>query len=186
MLRSKAPVTVEEYGSRYACIGPYNPDTAPTEFEPIAAGPLTAPVIDVMKQKYGIIVHFGKWLVEGYPKTFLIDLNCSMDNLDMWRHELMPGFEAPGDQESNDSIVFGYQTGLFLKEFALANKAIKVIAHFHEVSTFSTFFPKLHSLLPHLPHKLLTLALTRLPPPPSFTPTLFSVVPSFLYSANNF
>eukprot|EP00026_Physarum_polycephalum_P003761 Phypoly_transcript_03775.p1 GENE.Phypoly_transcript_03775~~Phypoly_transcript_03775.p1 ORF type:complete len:686 (+),score=116.66 Phypoly_transcript_03775:101-2158(+) len=132
VLRSKAPVTVEEYGSRYACIGPYNPETAPTEFEPIAAGPLTAPVIDVMKEKYGIIVHFGKWLVEGYPKTFLIDLNCSMDHLDMWRHELMPGFEAPHDNESNDSIVFGYQTALFLKEFAVANKAIKVIAHFHE------------------------------------------------------
>lgn len=137
VLRSKAPVTVEEYGSRYACIGPYNPDTAPTEFEPIPAGPLTAPVIDIMKEKYGIIVHFGKWLVEGYPKTFLIDMNCSMDHLDMWRHELMPGFEAPQDTESNESIVFGYQTALFLKEFANVNKAIKVIAHFHEVNPFS-------------------------------------------------
>ena len=46
----------------------------------------------------------------------------------------MPGFETPADNESNDAIVFGYQTGLFLKEFAQVNKAIKVIAHFHEVS----------------------------------------------------
>ncbi len=133
VLRSKAPVTVEEFGSRYACIGPYNPETAPTEFEPIAAGPLTAPVIDIMKEKYGITVHFGKWLVEGYPKTFLLDVKCSYDNIDVWRNELMPGFAAPHDAETNDSIVFGYQVAMFLKEFTLANTAIKVIAHFHEV-----------------------------------------------------
>lgn len=132
VLRSKAPVTVDEWGARYALIGPYNPETAPTEFEPLPPGPLTAPVLETVHEKYGIRVHFGKWLVEGYPKVFLIDLQSSKDNLEQWRKELMSGFEAPQDNETNDSIIFGYQVALLLKEFTQTNKAVRVIAHFHE------------------------------------------------------
>eukprot|EP01111_Echinosteliopsis_oligospora_P015713 TRINITY_DN6296_c0_g1_i1.p1 TRINITY_DN6296_c0_g1~~TRINITY_DN6296_c0_g1_i1.p1 ORF type:complete len:630 (-),score=190.40 TRINITY_DN6296_c0_g1_i1:91-1980(-) len=132
VLKSKAPVTMEEFGSRYAAMGPYNPDTAATEFEPVPAGPLTAPVIDIMKEKYGIVVHFGKWLVEGYPKAFLFDLKSSAAQLEGWRKELMPTFEAPWDNESNESITFGFQVGLFFKEFSNSHQKLKVIAHFHE------------------------------------------------------
>ncbi|EGG20800.1 glycogen synthase [Cavenderia fasciculata] len=51
VLKSKAPITVEEYKSRYALIGPYNSETAATEFEPLTPGPLTQPVIDNMMKK---------------------------------------------------------------------------------------------------------------------------------------
>eukprot|EP01132_Coremiostelium_polycephalum_P000886 gene886-1109_t len=132
VLKSKAPITVEEYKSRYALIGPYNPETAATEFEPLIPGPLSSPVIENMMKKYGIHVHFGKWLVEGYPKVFLIDLQSSMYKLGEWRWDLMSGFEQPGDHETNESIVFGYQTALLLKEFAESNSNDKYIAHFHE------------------------------------------------------
>ncbi|KAK5576705.1 hypothetical protein RB653_007849 [Dictyostelium firmibasis] len=132
VLKTKAPVTVEEYKSRYALIGPYNPDTAPTEFEPLIPGPLSSPIIENMMKKYGIHVHFGKWLVEGYPKVFLIDLHSSMHKLGEWRWDLMSGFEQPGDNETNETIVFGYQSALLLKEFAEANPNDKYIAHFHE------------------------------------------------------
>ncbi|KAF2073899.1 hypothetical protein CYY_004787 [Polysphondylium violaceum] len=132
VLKSKAPVTVDEYKSRYALIGPYNPETAATEFEPLIPGPLSSPVIDNMMKKYGIHVHFGKWLVEGYPKVFLIDLQSSMHKLGEWRWDLMSGFEQPGDTEANESIVFGYQSALLLKEFAESNPNDKYLAHFHE------------------------------------------------------
>ncbi|EGC39239.1 hypothetical protein DICPUDRAFT_148003 [Dictyostelium purpureum] len=132
VLKSKAPVTVEEYKSRYALIGPYNSETAPTEFEPLVPGPLSSPIIENMMKKYGIQVHFGKWLVEGYPKVFLIDLPSSSHKLGEWRWDLMSGFEQPGDHETNESIVFGYQSALLLKEFAEANPNDKYIAHFHE------------------------------------------------------
>jgi len=132
VLKSKAPVTVDEYKSRYALIGPYAPETAATEFEPLIPGPLSSPVIDNMMKKYGIHIHFGKWLVEGYPKVFLIDVQSSMHKLGEWRWDLMSGFEQPGDSEANESIVFGYQTALLLKEFAESNPNDKYIAHFHE------------------------------------------------------
>lgn len=132
VLRSKAPVTVDEWGARYALIGPYNPETAPTEFEPLPPGPLTAPVLENLEARHGIKVHFGKWLVEGYPKAFLIDLQSSRHNLDAWRAELMPGFEAPHDQETNESIIFGYQVAFLFQEFTQTNKTIKICAQFHE------------------------------------------------------
>ncbi|KAM9943791.1 hypothetical protein ACTFIT_008370 [Dictyostelium discoideum] len=132
VLKTKAPVTVEEYKSRYALIGPYNASTAPTEFEPLIPGPLSSPIIENMMKKYGIHVHFGKWLVEGYPKVFLIDLHSSMHKLGEWRWDLMSGFEQAGDNETNETIVFGYQSALLLKEFAEANPNDKYIAHFHE------------------------------------------------------
>eukprot|EP01133_Synstelium_polycarpum_P017023 gene17023-20280_t len=132
VLKSKAPITVDEYKSRYALIGPYNPETAATEFEPLVPGPLTSPVIDNMMKKYGIQVHFGKWLIESYPKVFLIDLRSSFHKLGEWRWDLMAGFEQSNDNEANESIVFGYQTALLLKEFAEVNPNDKYIAHFHE------------------------------------------------------
>eukprot|EP01112_Ceratiomyxa_fruticulosa_P004793 TRINITY_DN15346_c0_g1_i1.p1 TRINITY_DN15346_c0_g1~~TRINITY_DN15346_c0_g1_i1.p1 ORF type:complete len:138 (-),score=30.43 TRINITY_DN15346_c0_g1_i1:41-454(-) len=92
VLRSKAPVTVEEWGARYALVGPYNPETAPTEFEPLPAGPLTAPVLQRLQENHGINVHFGKWLVEGHPKVFLIDISSGLSRLEAWRVALKAGF----------------------------------------------------------------------------------------------
>ncbi|KYQ91195.1 glycogen synthase [Tieghemostelium lacteum] len=132
VLKSKAPVTVETFKSSYALIGPYNPETAATEFESLEPGPLSSPIIENMLAKYGIQIHFGKWLIESHPKVFLIDLKSSMHKLSEWRFDLMAGFEQPGDQECNESIVFGYQVALLLKEFSETYKNDKYIAHFHE------------------------------------------------------
>jgi glycogen(starch) synthase len=132
VLKSKSPITVEEFGGRYALVGPYNQATAATEMEEMEPGPLFGPVIARLRERYGIIVHFGKWLVDGYPKVLLIDVNSSMHELDKWRGELMGGWDVPGDFECNDGIVFGYQTALLIREFTQIYRDIRLIAHFHE------------------------------------------------------
>lgn len=76
VLKSKSPVTVEEFGGRYALVGPYNPTTAATEIEEMEPGPLFAPLIRRLREQFGIIVHFGKWLVDGYPKGSVSSLLC--------------------------------------------------------------------------------------------------------------
>ena len=76
VLKSKSPITVEEFGGRYALVGPYNQATAATEMEEMEPGPLFGPVIARLRERYGIIVHFGKWLVDGYPKGTLRVVSC--------------------------------------------------------------------------------------------------------------
>jgi glycogen(starch) synthase len=62
---SKALITVQEWGDRYALIGPYNKASAAQEFEPIPPSQLVTEVLDDLKRKHGIIVYFGRWLVKG-------------------------------------------------------------------------------------------------------------------------
>lgn len=123
---------MQEWGDRYALIGPYAKNSAAQEFEQIPPSTLTANVLETLKQKYGIVVYFGRWLVKGYPRVFLIDTMSSMHNLGAWRYELMAGFEKPEDQEVNEAIVFGYQVALFLQELLRQVEERPVIAHFHE------------------------------------------------------
>jgi glycogen(starch) synthase len=144
VLRSKAPMTVAEYGDSYALIGPYNADSAAIEFEPLDPSPLTASVINYLLETHKVYslliililfpllflfsflssclfssssflsflpsshhfvpqskikIYFGRWLVKGYPRVFLIDVNSSTTKLGEWRKELMFGFEPVNDEE---------------------------------------------------------------------------------------
>eukprot|EP01102_Stenamoeba_stenopodia_P021004 TRINITY_DN835_c0_g1_i1.p1 TRINITY_DN835_c0_g1~~TRINITY_DN835_c0_g1_i1.p1 ORF type:complete len:670 (+),score=117.80 TRINITY_DN835_c0_g1_i1:1-2010(+) len=132
VLRSKAPITVKEYGDSYALIGPYNAESAAIEFEPLDPSPLTASVINYMRDAHKIQIYFGRWLVKGYPRVFLIDVGSSVDKLAEWKRELMFGFEPANDEEVNQVIVFGYQTSLLLQAFNGQTKGKRIIAHFHE------------------------------------------------------
>jgi glycogen(starch) synthase len=129
---SKALITVQEWGDRYALIGPYNKASAAQEFEPIPPSQLVTEVLDDLKRKHGIIVYFGRWLVKGYPRVFLIDTNSSMHNLGKWRYELEAGFEVSQDFETNEAIVFGYQVATFLEELIKRTEDRPILAHFHE------------------------------------------------------
>jgi len=132
VLSSKAPVTIKEYGDSYALVGPYVHDSAVTEYEPVMPSALTQSVLKEVESKHGIKVYFGRWLVQGYPRVFLIDINSSMHNLSTWRHELMAGFESFDDREVNESVVFGYQVSVLLETFVKAVSTRPIIAHFHE------------------------------------------------------
>jgi hypothetical protein len=123
---------VQEWGDRYALIGPYNKASAAQEFEPIPPSQLVTEVLDDLKRKHGIIVYFGRWLVKGYPRVFLIDTNSSMHNLGKWRYELEAGFEVSQDFETNEAIVFGYQVATFLEELIKRTEDRPILAHFHE------------------------------------------------------
>ena len=133
MIASKALNTVQEWGDRYALIGPYNPSTAAVEFEPLIPSDFSKRVINACKEKHGITVHFGRWLVKGYPRVFLIDTRTAYDQLPKWRSELQPGFANEFDAEANEAIVFGYCVAEFFGQLTyLAEGKRKFIAHFHE------------------------------------------------------
>jgi len=84
VIRSKVPVTVEEYGERYCCIGPYVSHAAAVEFE---ERPPPKPYAEAAQrmQAQGIVIHFGRWVVPGNPHAVLFELGPAWARLEGWR-----------------------------------------------------------------------------------------------------
>ncbi|KAJ8327116.1 hypothetical protein BDV3_000243 [Batrachochytrium dendrobatidis] len=154
VIKSKAPVTCNEYDDRYCLIGPLSYKTAPLEVEetkPSSAAMRSA--IDSL-QSAGIKTLFGRWLIEGSPYVLLLDVGSASSRMGEWKADLWNIAAVPSpsdDQETNQAIMFGYLVTWFLGEFVAAQdrglqsrpssdligddasqKRPVVIAHFHE------------------------------------------------------
>ncbi|PHH64950.1 hypothetical protein CDD81_3587 [Ophiocordyceps australis] len=135
VIKSKAPVTTAEYGDRYTLIGPLNHQSAAVEVEVMEPTvPAIAKTMQSMKDR-GINIVYGRWLIEGAPRVILIDTKTAYGFLDEWKTDLwniasIPS--PPSDDETNETIVFGYLVAWFLGEFVSHETKKAVIAHFHE------------------------------------------------------
>ena len=122
VIKSKAPVTTAEYGDRYTLIGPLNRASAAVEVEPlIPTNPELAETITSMQAR-GIELVYGRWLIEGAPRILLIDTKTGYRWLDEWKADLWntAGIPSPpGDEETNEAVVFGYLVAWFLGEACL-------------------------------------------------------------------
>jgi glycogen synthase len=136
VIRSKVPAMVEEWGSNYLLLGPYFPQTAAVEFEPIHD--LDSPIGRVIKrlQDQGMTIHYGHWLITGKPKVVLFDfweVYKTVDKLkyDLWeRHQLST---LNCEDLVNQVIAFGECLRMFLMEYAKDNGSkTDVVVHFHE------------------------------------------------------
>ncbi|KAL5350424.1 glycogen synthase isoform 1 [Pseudogymnoascus australis] len=135
VIKSKAPVTTAEYGDRYTLIGPLNRQSAAVEVEALTpTNPALAATIAAMEER-GISIVYGRWLIEGAPRVLLIDTKTAYKFLDEWKADLWNTASIPsppGDDETNEAVVFGYLVAWFLGEFVAHEKEKAVIAHFHE------------------------------------------------------
>jgi glycogen(starch) synthase len=135
VLTTKAAVTVREYGDRFAFVGPYFKETAQTEFESIRPSEFVQTILDRCWEKHGIKIVFGRWLVTtGYPRAFLIDIESSRHRLQEWKSDLFRDFQCDENHAETDlSVLFGYQSALFLAEVLEASPENRpLVAHFHE------------------------------------------------------
>ncbi|RIB26021.1 Glycosyltransferase Family 3 protein [Gigaspora rosea] len=135
VIKSKAPVTVHEYGDSYTLIGPLNYRTAAAEMEsePVSNWCMKEILDDMTSQ--GIKWMYGRWLIEGAPHVLLFDTNSIFERLDAWKADLwnVAGIPSPpNDQETNDAVLFGYLVAWFLGDFVAKERSRAVIAHFHE------------------------------------------------------
>ena len=125
VIKSKAPVTTAEYGDRYTLIGPLNRASAAVEVEPlIPTNPELAETIQSMQSR-GIDLVYGRWLIEGAPRILLIDTKTGYRWLDEWKADLWntAGIPSPpGDDETNEAVVFGYLVAWFLGEVWLSRR----------------------------------------------------------------
>ncbi|XP_041058931.1 glycogen [starch] synthase, liver isoform X1 [Carcharodon carcharias] len=136
VIQTKAKVTADEWGENYVLIGPYYEHNVKTQVEVCEPNnPAIKKAMDSMKYQ-GFQVCFGRWLIEGNPYVLLFDIGSAAWNLDRWKGEFwdtchigIPHY----DNESNDAVIFGSLTALFLKELAdQFHDKPNLIAHFHE------------------------------------------------------
>ncbi|KAJ3018806.1 glycogen synthase isoform 1 [Thoreauomyces humboldtii] len=154
VIKSKAPVTCNEYGDRYCLIGPLSYKTAPMEVEAV-----TKPHSEAMKRTLenltarGVKFLYGRWLIEGAPYVLLLDVKSAYHRMNEWKADLWStaGIPSPAnDVETNEAVVFGYLVAWFLGEFVHqqdhcqslpqsevderhpATTKPAIIAHFHE------------------------------------------------------
>ncbi len=134
VLRSKAPTMVERWGDRYCLVGPYDAEAAALEFEPLDPGEVVGPTLAALAER-GLTCHFGRWLISGYPKVVLVDLQPAHQRLDelkyLWWKDT--GISLPAnDPESNDAIAFAHLIVEMLTEHVRQRPDTQVVAHFHE------------------------------------------------------
>jgi glycogen synthase len=80
--------------------------------------PQLAATIESMEAR-GIGILYGRWLIEGAPRVLLIDTKTAYRFLDEWKADLWntAGIPSPpGDDETNEAVVFGYLVAWFLGE----------------------------------------------------------------------
>jgi len=117
VIKTKVPVTVQEFGDRYCLIGPLSYKTAPMEVE--AEEPTDEHLqatLEAMRAQ-GIKALYGRWLIEGNPHVLLFDTGSAYPRLDEWKADLwnLAGIPSPpSDNETNETIVFGYLVAWFL------------------------------------------------------------------------
>ncbi len=138
VIRSKVPAMVEKWDDNYIAVGPYFPQRADAEFEPIVEADETVIGQTVRKmQQMGYGVQYGHWLVTGRPRIVLFDIaSVSTAQLnvikgELWnRHQLTTlNVEPLVDQ----TLIFGEMVRQFLTLLAADHsKRVDFVAHFHE------------------------------------------------------
>lgn len=137
VIRSKAPVMVNNWGTNYCLIGPYMGRNIQAELEPLdqtadAFGQAAANL-----RAKGYDVHYAEWLVTGRPRVVLLNPRVIEEKVLnvvkylLWKNH---GIDTTkNDPLINQVIAFAYLTKLFIDEVTqLVEKDKPIIAHFHE------------------------------------------------------
>uniref|UniRef100_A0A1I8EGH6 Glycogen [starch] synthase n=1 Tax=Wuchereria bancrofti TaxID=6293 RepID=A0A1I8EGH6_WUCBA len=139
VLRSKAPISTEEYGDQYCMLGPLRDGKWQLEVEKIAPESRHITTAIHKLKEGGFKTVYGRWLIDGYPKVILFDLGSGSRKMNDWKHELYERCQIGipyEDIESNDAVILGFMIAMFLKHFLDSYKNSGyhslVVAHFHE------------------------------------------------------
>jgi len=80
VLETKSSEMKRYYGENYYAIGPYYKRSADVEFEESIPPPEIKKIFEELKREK-IICHYGYWLIEGKPKTILVDFSGRLNEL---------------------------------------------------------------------------------------------------------
>ena len=87
VLTSKSPEMKRYYGENFYAVGPYHEESASFEFEKEIPPDDIRDLIEQL-EKENIICHYGKWLIPGSPKTFLIDFSNRLNTINRIKKDM--------------------------------------------------------------------------------------------------
>eukprot|EP00117_Sycon_ciliatum_P007028 scpid35121/ scgid10304/ Putative glycogen [starch] synthase len=136
VIKSKAMYSVETMGNDYCLLGPYVERNVRTEMDIIEEIPNLA-LRDTIQElrDNGIHVVYGRWLIEGYPKAVLFDLESTRWRIDGAKADFWNATHigVPADPEAENAILFGHIVAWFIGSFrARCAASTLVVSHFHE------------------------------------------------------
>ena len=105
VITSKAELVKKKFKDNYLLVGPYFADKAPGVFEelpPDENNLLCQKHVCEDLKKHGLIVHFGKWLIEGEPNVVLIDFLNVKGQLNEIKKFLWDSFQVDSLRASYD------------------------------------------------------------------------------------
>ncbi|CCH56323.1 Glycogen(starch) synthase [Fibrisoma limi BUZ 3] len=138
VIRSKVPAMVEKWDDDYVALGPYFPQKAAVEFEPITEPDETEIGQTVRRMRQlGFHIEYGYWLVTGRPRVVLFDVNSiSGDRLNQLKGQLWERYELSTinvEDLVNQVIAFGELVRVFITLLAEEHaRRVDLVAHFHE------------------------------------------------------
>lgn len=138
VIRSKVPSMMERWDEDYCLVGPYFPQQAASEFEPLDAldddDPHARAVLALRGR--GIEVHYGHWLVSGNPRVILINPYSAWNERDRIKARLWEDHQIPtpySDTLLDQVQAFGHLLTEYLTALEQAMpRRRRLILHFHE------------------------------------------------------
>jgi glycogen synthase len=137
VIRSKAPVMVENWSGHFCMIGPYINKNILAELEPLddAADVFGLAAANLRKKGYDVI--YAEWLITGKPRVVLLNPNVIEEKvLNVLKYLLWKNHEirTPDKNKLIDQVIgFAYLTKLFIDELVkISGNDQKILAHFHE------------------------------------------------------
>ena len=137
VIRSKVPAMVEKWGEDYFLLGPYFPNTAAIEFEPIQdlSDSMLGNTVRKMRDM-GFTVHYGRWLITGKPRMVLFDFWGTLQRIEeikynLWERHKLSTLNA--EDLVNQVLALGECIKVFLTELSKEQSAkTDITVHFHE------------------------------------------------------
>ncbi|XP_065575006.1 glycogen [starch] synthase-like [Artemia franciscana] len=140
VIRSNTGLSFETMGNQYVLLSPYKGKSSREEIDEFefSPGPLHDAVCSIRDS--GLQVHTGSWLVEGNPFVVLFDTASISHKIDYYKQKLFEKTKIgipDSDEESNDSVLFGFMVAQFIAEFSYFQSVFradssKIVCHFHD------------------------------------------------------
>lgn len=133
VLRSKAPEMEQEWGDRYALLGPYNASQAAIEFEEERLDDVLDEAADALRAS-GIDVHVGRWQVSGKPRAVLIDLEGVRAEVEAQNARILQTLEVEIPEDDDlvlDVVAFSIAAERFVLALEKAHDG-GILSHYHE------------------------------------------------------
>ena len=131
---SKASQMLSYYKENYFLIGPYFSEKARGQFQEIVPPDDIKGIFSRLEQE-GIKCHYGKWLIEGEPKTILIDFADFFGQKNQIRNELWETSKIDtlnSGFDFDEPMIFSWASAKLIEQFILLYKDKKIVCQFHE------------------------------------------------------